>query len=612
LAAFISEEKISEIQHAVDIVEVIAEVVTLKKTGGNLVGLCPFHSEKTPSFTVSPGKQIFYCFGCGSGGNVFSFVRKHEGLSFVEAVKSVARRCGIEISDHSLTPQQRLAIRERELLFDVNRDALGFFRNCLNGDSGQIARNYLAKRRISETIIEQFQIGYAPSGWSQLADFLKTKGYDSRIAEKAGLLIPRKSGNGHYDRFRDRIVFPICDIQKRIVGFGGRVLCNELPKYLNSPETPIFNKGRNLYGLQLTKTKCRETESAFLVEGYFDLIALFQHGIENVVATLGTSLTPEHVRVLKGYVRQVVLVFDSDEAGIKAAQRSIGRFMAEGLDARIMLLPKPHDPDSYVFEFGPEAFFSLADNSKQIMAFLIDEAVRRNGLSVEGKVRITEELKPILAAVEDQVARSLYIQELSERIGVDPAAILDKVRHMSSAGHAGSFPPGTDRTTATTGVSEPSVNSGSAVDDTIPKQHRAEEKIIAMMLQFPECIPDVLSHGVIEFFENETLVRIGRKILSLFERSKVGCTDISGCLPDFEDQKLVAALALKTDQWNRKGCIKLILKYLGDCYNQKKIRLLEQIKLAEKNQDQDRLFQLLREKQMMAIECEKQKMAILE
>ena len=310
MAIIISEEKRTEVRHIADIVEIISERIILKKAGKDLVGLCPFHSEKTPSFTVSPSKQIYHCFGCGAGGDIFSFLMKYEGIGFLEAIQEVAHRYGVDLPTQPTTPQQKNEISEKQLFFDVNRQVMEFFRSkLLDRSIGEKARAYLEKRGFKSEVIDEFAIGYTPDGWDNLTQFLRKSKIPLSIGEKAGLIIP-KNHKGHYDRFRNRIMFPIFDEKLRIIGFGGRVLDDSKPKYLNSPETPIYHKGRSLYGVHASKDKCRETGVVFIVEGYFDLIGLHQHGFKNSVATLGTALTPEHARILKrGFSKKACLVW---------------------------------------------------------------------------------------------------------------------------------------------------------------------------------------------------------------------------------------------------------------------------------------------------------------
>ena len=432
MAIFIPEEKISEIKNAADIVDIVSESVLLKKAGKNYIGLCPFHSEKTPSFTVSPDKQIFHCFGCGTGGNVFSFLMKQEGLSFPEAARHLAKRYGVNVPDRPLSAEQKKKISEKESLLDINRRAGGFYHQALiNSTAGQKARSYLSKRGISQKIIDDFKLGYAQDGWDNLLRFFSEYRTSSGLLEKSGLVIARKNKSGHYDRFRNRVIFPIFDVNMQVIGFGGRVLDDALPKYLNSPETVLYNKSRSLYGIHRAKDRCRATGTVFIVEGYLDLLALHQHGIENSVATLGTALTADHVKLLTRYARRMILVYDSDEAGIRSAQRCIETFWKEHVDFRredvfsedkadthILVLPAGHDPDSYIFEYGPESFLEAASGSAGIITFLIDCAVRQHGLTTEGKIRIISELQQPIAAINDPIAQAIYIQQLAERIGI--------------------------------------------------------------------------------------------------------------------------------------------------------------------------------------------------
>jgi DNA primase len=435
LAVFIPEDKISEIKNIVDIVDIISDIVLLKKVGRNYVGLCPFHTEKTPSFTVSPEKQIFYCFGCGTGGNVFNFLMNHDGLSFFETAKMLANRYGIEIPAQTMSPEQKRRISERESLLAANKQAMDFFKHSLLSDvEGKIALEYLKKRGIGEDTITIFNLGFAPAGWDSLLNYFSKKNISHELVEKSGLIIKRKSKNGYYDRFRNRIIFPIFNVSKQVLGFGGRVMDDSLPKYLNSPETSVYNKSRSLYGLHIAKEHCRASETVYIVEGYFDLLALHQHGILNSVATLGTSLTQGHVQILRGFVGKngrFILVYDSDAAGIKAAERSIKVFDKGYVNAQILVLPEGYDPDSYIFEFGYKSFMNTASKAKSIIAFLIDSAVKKHGLSIEGKIRIISDLKQPLAHINDSVERSLYIKELAEIIGIDEAAVMEKVRIVS-------------------------------------------------------------------------------------------------------------------------------------------------------------------------------------
>lgn len=599
MAAFIPGDKISEIKNSADIVDIISEAVILKKAGRNFVGLCPFHSEKTPSFSVSPEKQIFYCFGCGMGGNVFSFLMKHEGLSFPEAVKMLAKRYGIEIAAHSMSPEQKRKISEKENLFDLNRHAKDFFhQTLLNNAAGIDSVAYLKKRGITDKTIKNFSLGYAPPGWDNLLKFLLKKQISLKLAQKSGLIICKKNKYGYYDRFRNRIIFPIFDLNKQVLGFGGRVMDDSLPKYLNSPESPIYSKSKSLYGLGKAKHKCRKDGSVYIAEGYFDLLSLHQHKIENSVATLGTALTSEHIRLLKGYAQRVILVYDSDEAGINAARKCAGIFIKEDVDARIMILPPGYDPDSYLFKFGSKAFMDAASNASSIMDFLIESAIKRNGLSVEGKIRIISDLIDPITSINDNLIRSLYIKRLSERIGIDEAAILGKIRKTFSREKKCDL----KRKGSGAIFSENSRHISSA--DTarkkkfLRKENRFERQIVAMMLQYPEILPEINSRNLLDLFEDAALKQIGRSILDHNEFSDGRVSDFIS-LFDEQEKKDIAALAIQEELWNREGCLRLILQFETSRKHYKN-SLREKIKAAEIKNDHELLLRLLKEKQIQA------------
>jgi DNA primase len=588
LATFIPEDKLSEIKNAADIVDIISEEVVLKKTGINFLGLCPFHSEKTPSFSVSPDKQIFYCFGCATGGNVFSFLMKQHGLSFPEAAKHLAQRYGIEIATQSLSPEQKRILNERDTLLSANRLALEYFKKTLHSHpEAKMAQSYLNKRRISPEIIERFDLGYAPTSWENLVGLYSTKRISQALAVKTGLIIPRKNKNGFYDRFRGRIMFPIFDLSVQVIAFGGRVMDDSMPKYMNSPETPVFNKGRSLYGIHLARNKCREARTVYIVEGYFDLLALHQHGIENTVATLGTALTSEHVRVLKGFVGtegKVVLVYDSDEAGLKAALRSIEIFDKGYVNAQIVVLPAGHDPDSYIFDSGVDAFMAAAAKAKGIMSFLIDSAVAKHDRTIDGKIRMVAELQRPLAAIQDSVDRSLYVKELSERIGIDEAAILEKIR-------------GTAAQNKIKRGSEHSFSKGTVTAQAPSK--RIEQRVIAMMLQFPSILPEIRKRDLLECFDDDILKSIGRTILRLSGDCGIQVSEIISLIDKKEKESIIAALAMEDISWDQEGALKLIHQFEAG-KNRRAQGLLDKIKAAEAAGDFERLNLLLKEKHIIA------------
>jgi DNA primase len=418
--AFIPDDKLQEIRDAAPIEEVVGQYVKLERRGRNLTGLCPFHSDTKPSFTVSPDKGIFYCFGCQAGGNVISFVMQYHKLGFMEAVSELARRYGIRLSLKDMGPEEGRRTKKRQLFHDLYQEALAFYAATLEGKAGKPGRDYLARRGLTPDIIKAYRLGYAPPEWDGLRRHLASRGLSLEAAAEVGLLLPRASG-GYYDRFRDRVMFPIFDRQDRAVAFGGRIIGEGEPKYLNSPENPLYSKGRLLYGLPQAREALRAQDVALVVEGYLDLLALRVHGVGPVAATLGTALTREQVRLLKSLVSQVVLVFDGDQAGARAMCRAFPLFIEAGLPVRVIALPAGQDPDTYVQAQGPELFASPWDAAQPWLAFLLDLLVETHGDSIEGRVKVTEGLRPYFGAVQDPVEQGLWLKFAAERLSLPEA-----------------------------------------------------------------------------------------------------------------------------------------------------------------------------------------------
>ena len=407
-----------EIKRAADIVQVIGQFVQLKKAGKNFMGLCPFHAEKDPSFTVSSDRQMFHCFGCKKGGDIFAFWMDYHGLTFPEALKDLAERYNVQITDNFSATEEKKRSKLRETLFKINEAAALYFQQALSKTAGgNPAADYLKKRAISKEIISEFRLGYAPDKWRGITDYLREHEIDLERAVQAGLIIPKKGG-GYYDRFRGRVMFPILNLREQVIGFGGRVLDDSLPKYLNTPETPVFHKGEFPYGLHASFKAIRQKGVAVIVEGYMDLLALRRHGLDEVVATLGTALTGQHIRKIKGYAKEAVVVFDSDEAGRNAALRSLPLFLNEGLPARAVVLPNGHDPDSFVNRNGLPEFLKLLDSASSMFDFFLDQKLTQKGSDIERKVQVLKEILPVLSQLRNTAQRSLYAGRLSEQIGI--------------------------------------------------------------------------------------------------------------------------------------------------------------------------------------------------
>jgi DNA primase len=572
LADFIPEDILAHVRDATNIVDVISEYVALKKTGKNFIGLCPFHADNNPSFTVSEEKQIFHCFGCGQGGNVFTFLMQYNNVSFPEAARFLAQKSGIVIPTRKMSLAQRKDFEERERLLKINKEAADYFKMMLSDpSSGKRAKDYLSERQMIPEVTDQFMLGYAPQSWTGLTQHFSRRGVPLDDLQKAGLVIA-KNGR-HYDRFRDRVIFPILDIHQRVLGFGGRSLDDSLPKYLNSPDTPVYHKRRTLYGLHIGKDACRQSGCAFVVEGYFDLLALHCHGIQNVVATLGTALTRQQVRIMKGHARQMILVFDSDEAGIKATERSLPLFQEEKVEARILILPEGKDPDAYIFAVGADKFLKAAEKALGFMPFLIASAIRTHGLSLEGRVRIIETLKGPLGSLLDGVSRSVYIRDLAERLDVDESAILEQVRVSAT------------KDKKAISLIEPQRGS------------KLEKALIAIMLQYPEGASSFNLQEIIEGFETVELKKIGQMILEESgSRTPVTGGDLIAQTDDPQTRNLISSLLMEKIQVDPNSCRKIVGQYQAHLKKRQIRQLSKQIKEAERTNNQELLNRLLAEK----------------
>lgn len=414
----IPQDKIDEVAERADIVEVVSSYIPLTKRGRNHVGLCPFHSEKTPSFSVSEDKNIFYCFGCHEGGSAIKFLMKHESLSFPEAVMVLARKYGIKIEETGAP--QGTSLRER--IFKINALALDYYADLLKSSAGEQCRGYLKKRGFEDSLVEEFRIGFASSRNDGLISYLRGKREDLELAEKAGLV-----GNHEgriYDRFRDRVLFPIIDVRGRVLGFGGRTLGDAMAKYLNTPESAVFKKADVLYGLRQGRDAVNKTGYAIVVEGYFDHLALFKAGFKNTVATMGTALTPSHIRRLKQYTGLVYMLFDSDAAGRKAALRSLDLVIAEEIAARVVLLPGGADPDDFLKEHGKGALQKAIDEAQDILEFFLDELKADFDVtSPEGKGGYLNKAVPYLTKISNDASRGHYAMKVAAILGVEPRAV---------------------------------------------------------------------------------------------------------------------------------------------------------------------------------------------
>jgi len=442
MAGLIPGEVVGSVLSSTDIVDLIGGYLPLRKAGRSFKALCPFHNEKTPSFTVNPDRQIFHCFGCNKGGDAASFLMLKEGFAFPEAIEFLAQRAGIPL------PRRRGGGREegesRLRLYDIQRAACEYFRQSLRGKEGEGARAALAARGILPETVERFLLGYAPGAWEGLVRFLTQRGFPVRLMEVGGLVVERQERKGHYDRFRDRLMIPIQDPAGKVLGFGGRALGDQEPKYMNSPETPIYRKGHHLFGLPVAARALREGGRAIVVEGYFDFLKVYRSGFRNVVATLGTSLTEDHVRVLKRFVQEAIVVFDGDQAGEAASLRGLEVFLEGEMSVKVAVLPAGRDPDTFIDERGPEAFKKIQEEARDFFDFKWESLSRRYRISdPAGMLRISGEFLDTLSRVKNPLLLDRYLRRLAELLGVGENSLRGELvsRQRKARSRDGEFVP---------------------------------------------------------------------------------------------------------------------------------------------------------------------------
>src|SRR3990172_870861 len=454
-----------EIRQRINLVELVSQHVALKKAGRQYKGLCPFHQEKTPSFHVDRERGLFFCFGCLAGGDAFDFVMRTGNLSFPEAQEQLAARTGVRLER---SPEEAQDRSEREQMLRALDAAAAFYREQLAGDAGQVARAYLEQRGVDAQTRERFGLGAAPQAWDALLRHLRGRGYPVALLERAGLVQARSGGEGHFDFLRHRLIFPIQDLQDRTVAFGGRALDDATPKYLNSRESPAFNKGRMLYALNWAREAIREAGEVVIVEGYMDVVTCHQVGIRHAVASLGTALTPDHVLLLKRFAPRAVVVYDPDAAGMAASERGVHLFEEAELPVRAAMLPEGRDPDSFLRQEGPEKFRTILANALSMFDYQVAQALSRHDpRTLEGKIAFVDELLPVLGSVANPVRQSEYLRTLAERFKVSEDALRQRLVALRRSGRGAAKPP------------EPSAVQGT-------KRFRAERLLVHMMVQAPE------------------------------------------------------------------------------------------------------------------------------
>lgn len=424
------DEFIERVSERTDIYSVVSRYVQLKQKGGRFWGCCPFHNEKTASFSISPDKGLFYCFGCQTGGNVFKFLSLIENITYFEAVKLQAQRLGIEIPEKKYSPEEERRLREKKSLFKINELAQDFYHECLIKTArGEVGRKYLEARGITTETIETFKLGWATDDWDNLLTNLTRRGFSPEHMEKVGLIVRRKNSPGFYDRFRGRVMIPINDVFGHTVGFGGRILEAEddnNPKYLNTPETELFNKRALLFGLDKSNKAISSAGAAIVVEGYMDVISLFSAGIKNVVATLGTAFTPEHVKLILKYARKIIFCYDSDEAGQRATLRALPIVQSAGADVFVVKVPDGKDPDEFIRKHGKAAFDELIKNAATLVDYRMNYVIDRADIStIRGKLAALHEILPVIANVKNATTRNEYRKKIAAALVLDDQSAID-------------------------------------------------------------------------------------------------------------------------------------------------------------------------------------------
>ena len=482
--AMIPEDKVREVAERLSIVEVVSEYVPLRRAGANYTGLCPFHAEKTPSFNVNPAREIFHCFGCGAGGNAFSFIMKIEGLSFPEAVKLMARKTGVEIEERQLSPTEKQAQSDRQIFQRINELTAVFYRSVLEQrPEGAAAREYLEKRAAGGAIAEAYRLGFAPDRSDALVQHLKANSVDLESAQKLGVV--RKSDRGWYDQFRNRLMFPIRDSKGNVIAFAGRVLDASLPKYINSPESPLYHKSAVLFGMDMALPSIRTENAVIIVEGYFDHLALHRAGIHNVVATCGTALTATHTGMIKRHAEKVYTLFDSDKAGKNATIRSMELFLEQRIPAYVITLPAGDDPDSFLASNAVGAFQERRDKARPAFEFFVRSLLAQTPPdSVDSKVRVIDELLPRFKKIADPVERDLYEKEICRLLGITAHAFRKRMGGMAL----------TARDT-----------TGGEQHHTASKGDPIQEMLLALICSYPEARTQAVATGAENLFEGDYL-----------------------------------------------------------------------------------------------------------
>jgi DNA primase len=544
----IPREKVDEVQRYTDIVALVSQYVPLKRRGTNYVGLCPFHNEKTPSFSVSQEKQFYKCFGCGAGGSVFNFLMKKEGLSFSEAVLTLARKAGVDIPQRSGFSQEK-----KERLYQANHLAVEFFQRCLASEEGRQAREYLSQRGIDRGSIERFRLGYAPERWEGLLSVAQGKGLSPDVLLEAGLVIARDGKKGYYDRFRNRLMFPISDLTGRVIAFGGRSLDGTEPKYLNSPETALFQKKRCLYGIDLARGTIFKEKKVLVMEGYTDVIMAHQYEIPWVVGVLGTSLSEEHIRLLRPWAEEVLLVMDGDAPGIKSAERNMEILIREDVETKVVELPEGYDPCDLLLKEGRYPFLKKVEGAEEFFSFKVRMASQRLDLSTpSGKLAVAREILPLAAQIPNQLKRELTIKHLAEEISVAEEVLRRELSRQKSASG---------------GSEKETVETVEALNKGV-----IEKELLKLLLAHNELIEEYLLEIGPNKFTNQTINQLAERAFAIYkQRGKVTERDLTTFLDQEEASGLLADIAFEEEKGDYRQRFAIYLNFVKKQENKEKI-----------------------------------------
>lgn len=573
-----SDETIEEVRQANDIVDVISQYVHLKRSGRNFFGLCPFHNEKSPSFSVSPDKQIFHCFGCGVGGNVFTFLTKIEGINFVEAVQTLAERANIQLPIF----ENNVDKAKEELkakVYKVNEFTAGYYHENLYKPTAKLAQEYVKKRQLSNETLKSFRIGFSGK-FNELYQALKKEGFEDQEILESGLV--NKNENGTYiDRYRNRLMFPICDGRGRVIAFGGRVLDDSKPKYINSPENIVFSKGRNLFGLNVAKKSEEIKKKLLIVEGYMDVISLHQRGIKNVVAPLGTALTQQQGWLLRRTSEQIILSFDSDEAGLNAKIRAIDILQNMGCDIRVLMLEGAKDPDEFIVKYGNARFKNAIDKALSIVEFKVRLLKRNLDLNnTSDKIKFLNEIAKLISKIDNNIEKEVYIEKIAKEYEISKEAIYAEVNKLSYD---------KNQSEKILEKSKPVVRHIKENKEQVPETiKRRENTVLAILLNGDLNIFQIIKQNIkLEDFKDETNKEIVKKLYEEFEK---GNSNINGIIDTLEEEEQNHITEILADDYEindvEKAIDDVIRAYDKDRLNERKFKILELLESSEIPQEE--------------------------